>query len=103
MKEVLTQSTPNGNRFVLVTGESGIGKKRLVEEFAIWAQVQGFSEITISLKERDILEAFQDNPFQFLEIDSNPAVVVFEHPELADDSFFNFSLSLSVTHMAKKP
>jgi Nif-specific regulatory protein len=99
LKEALTQSTQNGNTFVLVTGESGIGKKRLLEEFATWAQLQGCSEITISLKERDFLEAFQDNPFQFLGVDSCPVVVVFEHSELADDSFFQFlSKFIGSTH-----
>jgi Nif-specific regulatory protein len=102
LKKALAQSAQNGNTFVLVTGESGIGKKRLVEEFATWAQLQGFSEITVSLKERDILEAFQDNPFQLLGVDSYPAVVVFEHSELADDSFFKFlSIFVGSTHGKK--
>lgn len=101
LEEALTQFTPKGNRFVLVTGESGIGKKRLLQEFTTWAQVQGFPAITVSLKERNTLEALQDNPFKFLE-NNSCSLIVFEHLELADNSFFKFLSELVCGTQDKK-
>ena len=90
LREALAQLTQKGNKFVLVTGESGIGMGRLMEEFATWAQVEGFSTVRVSLKETKILEAFQANGLRFLDGISRPSILIFQHMELADDSFFKF-------------
>jgi Nif-specific regulatory protein len=101
LKKTLDQLRENENKFVLVTGESGIGKKGLLQEFTTWAQVQGFPAISVSLKKRSTLEALQDNPFEFLEINSCP-VIVFQHLELADDSFFKFISDLTHNSQGRK-
>jgi serine/threonine protein kinase len=65
LQEALTNLSQKRNKSVLVTGEAGIGKTRLLEEFATWARVGGFPVVNISLKEHKILEASQDDPSSF--------------------------------------
>ena len=90
LRKALTQFTQKGHRFILVTGESGIGKVRLVEELATWAQVEGFSAVNVSLNDIKIFEAFQASGLEFLDSISRPSILIFKHLELADDSFFKF-------------
>ena len=101
VREALTHSADTANRFVLVTGEPGIGKASLLSEFVAWAQLHGFSALKVSLKETKAFEALQDRTLPFSESMSHSSVLVFEHLELADDSFFSF-LSDFVSNMQRK-
>ncbi|MCJ7578870.1 MAG: sigma 54-interacting transcriptional regulator [candidate division Zixibacteria bacterium] len=95
LRESLTQVAEKKNRFVLVTGESGIGKTRLLEEFATWAQLEGFSSARFSLKEIQNFEVVQVRVRQFLQVASHPVVLIFDHSELADDIFFKSFLDFT--------
>jgi len=90
LRDILTQPRDKGSEFALIAGELGIGKTKLVEEFATWAQVEGFTVISTSLKESKIGEAFQDSLLRFLEPNSRASVLVLENLELVQDSFFEF-------------
>ncbi|MHC4601396.1 MAG: serine/threonine-protein kinase, partial [Planctomycetota bacterium] len=52
-----TAESRKGPRFILVRGEDGIGKRRLVREFRIWAQTQGHAVIDARARESSA-EAF---------------------------------------------
>ncbi len=90
LREALNQVAEEGNRFVLLTGESGVGKTSLADEFSAWAQLHAFRAINVSLKEARTFEAFRDSGLRFLDRISGPWVLIFEHLELADDPFLEF-------------
>jgi anion-transporting ArsA/GET3 family ATPase len=41
LQDAWQRATDGGSHFVLVTGEAGVGKSRLTEEFLLWASQQG--------------------------------------------------------------
>ncbi|MEU1550657.1 AAA family ATPase [Nocardia sp. NPDC005745] len=43
--EQLAQTVATGGAVVVITGDPGIGKTRLVDEFAVWARGNGFGEL----------------------------------------------------------
>lgn len=90
LKDNLARVAKNGNRFVLITGEKGIGKTRLVDEFSARSQIEGITTLRVSLKDTISREKLQDIVFQFLESSTATRIVVFEYLEKAQTPFFDF-------------
>ena len=86
LKKALNQASADGSPIVLLSGESGIGKIRLLKEFGAWAQVEGASVVDIPLVNRDSVEASQEGFSNLLENISQPLVLICEHLEQIDDS-----------------
>ncbi len=98
LKDSLAQAGSKGLQFILISGESGIGKTRLVEEFSARSQVEGFISLTVPVKDIRSMQDFKARFLPHLAGNSQPKVLIFEHLEQADDSFFEF-LSEFASHL----
>ncbi len=94
LKEALHQTSTGKGGLVLLSGEPGIGKTRLLEEFSTWAKVEGSSVIGASLGERESAEAFKKYIPHVLDSISKPSVLMLEHLEFADQPTFKFLCDL---------
>ncbi|MFH1336783.1 MAG: tetratricopeptide repeat protein, partial [Candidatus Zixiibacteriota bacterium] len=94
LKDTLTRMANEGNRIVLITGKSGIGKTRLLEEFSARSQVESFPVINLQYKEAESPETQKNRIFEFIEPDSQPAILILENSEKTDDSFLEFLSAL---------
>jgi len=90
LKNTLTPVANGGNRIILVTGKPGIGKTRLLEEFSIRSQVEGFPVTCVSYKATKSFETLKNRIFEFIEVNSQPTVLILENSEKTDDSFLEF-------------
>jgi len=94
LRKTLNQTSTGRSALVLLSGESGIGKTGLLEEFKAWAQLEGGSVVEVSLASSESVRAFQEGFSHLLESISQPSVLIFEHLELADDPAFEFLCDL---------
>lgn len=85
LKEALSEASTGAGSRVLLSGESGSGKTRLLEEFKTHAQVEGASVVKVSLAKRESLRWIQDRMPDLLEAISRPQVWILEDLDLADD------------------
>ena len=90
LEENLSQVAKNGNRFVLITGEKGIGKTRLMDELVARTQIEGTSTLKVSFKNAISQEELKDKVYRFLESSVSPRIMVFEYSEKAQATFFDF-------------
>ncbi|NIN01593.1 MAG: protein kinase, partial [candidate division Zixibacteria bacterium] len=90
LKEALEHASTGKSKPVLILGESGIGKTRLLEEFKARAQIEGASVLMMSLGSRESSEALGRWKVDLLDKISQPAVLIVEHLENADDAEFGF-------------
>ena len=102
LRKFFNQASTGVRTLVLLSGESGIGKTRVLEEFKAWAQVEGASVAEVSLTNSESFRAFQRSVPHLLESISQPSVLIFEHLEVADDSALeSFSDLISQTRNKK--
>ncbi len=85
LKEALSKASTGAGSLVLLSGESGIGKTRLLEEFKVRAQINGASVVKISLAKSRSLKRIQDCMPDLLEAISRPQVWILDDLDLADD------------------
>lgn len=90
LKEALKQASKAKITPVLILGESGIGKTRLLEEFKARAQMEGASVLVMSLGSRRSWEVLGGPKVDLLEKVSQPAVLIVEHLENAEDAELGF-------------
>lgn len=102
LRKAFNQASTGEGTVVLISGESGMGKTRVLEEFKAWAQVEGASVAEVSLTNSESFRAFQRSVPHLLESISQPSVLIFEHLEVADDSALeSFSDLISQTRNKK--
>ncbi len=99
LQKALDQASTAKSTPVLISGESGVGKKRLMEEFKALAQLEGASVVDLSPPSRGSSEASKKANPDLLETISQPAVLMVEHLENADDVDLRFLRDL--IHQAK--
>ncbi|MGB2990057.1 MAG: sigma 54-interacting transcriptional regulator [Candidatus Zixiibacteriota bacterium] len=85
LREALGKASTGAGSLVLLSGESGIGKTRLLEEFKAHAQVEGASVVKVSLAKSESLKRIQDRMPDLLEAISRPQVWILDDLDLADD------------------
>jgi len=102
LRKALNHASTGVSTLVLLSGESGIGKTRVLEEFRAWAQVEGTSVAEVSLTNSESVRTFQESISHLLEKISQPLILTLEHLELANDSAFEFLRDLILQTQNKK-
>jgi Nif-specific regulatory protein len=85
---------------VLISGESGVGKTRLLEEFKAQAQLEGISVVVVSLPRPESSPALKRVSADLLEGILQPAVFIVEHLENANEP--DLRLILEVIDRARR-
>jgi Nif-specific regulatory protein len=88
LKRAFHQASAGEAASVLLTGEPGIGKTKLLEEFCVRVQVEGGSVIRASFAEHEYGAALNEGMAHLLRNASQPSVLIVEHLELADEPTF---------------
>ncbi|MCK4404522.1 MAG: sigma 54-interacting transcriptional regulator, partial [candidate division Zixibacteria bacterium] len=102
LRKAFNQASTGEGTVVLISGELGMGKTRLLQEFEAWAQVEGALVVEASLVNSESVEALQKVISHLQENISQPSVLIFEHLEVADDSALeSFSDLISQTRNKK--
>jgi len=85
LSEALGRASTGAGRLILISGESGTGKTRLLEEFKARAQVEGASALKVSLAGSESLNWIENRLPDLLRAVSRPQVLMFDDLDLADD------------------
>jgi Nif-specific regulatory protein len=94
LKEALSKASTGAGSLVLLSGESGIGKTRLLEEFKVRAQIDGASVVKISLAKSPSLKRIQDRLPDLPEEMLQPQVWIFDDLDRADVRSVDFLCDL---------
>jgi len=94
LKEALGEVSTGAGPAVLLSGESGIGKTRLLEEFKVRAQIDGASVVKVSLAKSRSLKRIQDRLPDLAEEMSQPQVWIFDDLDRAGDRSVDFLCDL---------
>jgi Nif-specific regulatory protein len=86
LEEALDQVSKGGSRLVLLTGEEGVGKSRLLQEFKTGIQLEDASVLEVSLLKPEFIGKFLENNSQLCKGTYSPCVLILENLELAFDS-----------------
>lgn len=102
LKEAFGHLSNNTGNVILLSGESGIGKTRLLDEFSDWAKIEGASVLNLKLEQGEPFESHQEEIFHLLQDQSRPGLLILEHLERLDDSSLDSLLRLIQQSMEKK-
>jgi Nif-specific regulatory protein len=86
LRESFSQVSKEGSRLVLLSGEKGVGKTRLLQEFKAQVQLVGASVLEISLENPESFRKFVEGNTEFCKSTNSPCVLVLQHLELADST-----------------
>ncbi len=88
LKETFRQASTQGKTLVLLSGESGVGKTRLLQEFGAWAELEGALVARIAAARASSIRTSLESTLGLLETSSSPTILVMENLEQADDLSF---------------
>ena len=94
LSEALSRTPTGAGSLILISGESGIGKTRLLEEFGARAQVEGASVLKLSLAGSESLTWIESRLPDLLKAVSRPQILMFDDLDLADDRLVESLCSL---------
>jgi len=86
LKEAFHQASDHGSSVVLISGEPGIGKTRLLGEFKSWVELEGAVAFTLTLDRGGSLQAHEQDVTRFLEDQTPTKVLIVENLEQTTDS-----------------
>ncbi len=102
LKEAVTRTADEGNRIVLITGKSGVGTTRLLEEFSTRSQLEGFPVINLEYNEFESPETQKNRIVEFTKSNSRPVILILEKSGKTADSFWEFLSALVHEQSDKK-
>jgi Nif-specific regulatory protein len=94
LKEAFYRANIGQFAVVLVSGESGVGKTRLLKEFKTSAQVEGAVVLDVDPGETEILKVSQDGHQRLSEDFSQPLILIFDHMEEVEHLILEYLVDL---------
>jgi Nif-specific regulatory protein len=85
LREALSKASTGEGPLVIISGESGAGKTRLLEEFKARAQLEAASAFKVSLARSEFLTSIEGRLSGLLETVSRPHIWMFDDLDSADD------------------
>ncbi len=86
LKEAFSRISDDGCAVLLISGDSGIGKTRLLREFSAWAELEGALVLNPCLKEGKPIEAYQESISRLLQNRTSLRVLMVDDLEQANHS-----------------
>lgn len=90
LREAWGKNLGGANMVMLLSGESGVGKTRLLQEFSAQVELEGASVLSLPLAQGKTLETHQEEISLLLQGDSSSRLLIVENLEHADDASVAF-------------